>query len=53
MGIELDPSELLTVTTDIKEDAGTQQTTDEVVGSQQEGPVEKVDEGMADSGMGA
>ena len=44
MGIELDPSELLTVTTDIKEDAGTQQTTDEVVGSQQEGPVEKVDE---------
>ena len=47
MGIELDPSELLTVTTDIKEDAGTQQTTDEVVGSQQEGPVEKVDEGIS------
>ena len=47
MGIELDPSELLTVTTDIKEDAGTQQTTDEVVSSQQEGPVKKVDEGVS------
>ena len=47
MGIELDPSELLTVTTDIQENAGTQQTTDEVVSSQQEGPVKKVDEGVS------